>query len=354
MTQNRYVTAVTSPIANVWNRLRYKRPFVPPQQAIILQPGTPADVMLATPMLTQLKRNFPQARFDWAASQSASRIVRNNPAVNRVIPIIETPNSPKNLSLKLLNLLVESDYDTCYIPDFNFDWARVAQQAHIPQRVGLWQGGRGVSLTVPVMKPAGERHRAIINLSLARLGAQKPLFGTIPMSFYPSDLNRKKVSENLLGRLNWQGEKPLVVMNPGPGGEADSICWPLERFVLLGNRLVRKYQAQLILVGEQSDRKIATEVAGMIAAKVANWVEWSSLGDIGALCEVADLYIGNDCGATHIAATMGCATLALFQNTDPGVSAPYHPANEKIEILWRPESDISVKDAETAVEKLLK
>ena len=47
------------------------------------------------------------------------------------------------------------------------------------------------------------------------------------------------------------------------------------------------------------------------------------LDHIGALTEVADLFIGNDAGPTHVAAAVGCKTLAIFGPTDPNVSAPY-------------------------------
>jgi ADP-heptose:LPS heptosyltransferase len=48
-----------------------------------------------------------------------------------------------------------------------------------------------------------------------------------------------------------------------------------------------------------------------------------SLGELGALCEVADLYVGNDTGPTHVAAAVGCATLAIFGPSDPARSAPF-------------------------------
>ncbi len=52
------------------------------------------------------------------------------------------------------------------------------------------------------------------------------------------------------------------------------------------------------------------------------------------MCDVADLYIGNDAGPTHIAAATGCSTLAIYGPSDPAYSMPYHPKGELI-ALWR-------------------
>ena len=44
----------------------------------------------------------------------------------------------------------------------------------------------------------------------------------------------------------------------------------------------------------------------------------------------ANHYIGNDSGITHLAATLGLRTVALFKNTDPGIWAPL---GEHVEVL---------------------
>ena len=59
------------------------------------------------------------------------------------------------------------------------------------------------------------------------------------------------------------------------------------------------------------------------------------LGELGALCELAALYVGNDVGSTYVAAATGCPTLAIYGPTDPAVSAPYM-VNGRVVTLWQP------------------
>jgi ADP-heptose:LPS heptosyltransferase len=109
--------------------------------------------------------------------------------------------------------------------------------------------------------------------------------------------------------------------------------WPVERFALLANHLARKVGVQLLLVGAESDRALATSVAGLSSADTPNLAGRLTLGQLGALAEIADLYIGNDAGSTHVAAAVGCPTLAIFGPSDPAVSGPY-ATKGKVMVLW--------------------
>jgi ADP-heptose:LPS heptosyltransferase len=97
----------------------------------------------------------------------------------------------------------------------------------------------------------------------------------------------------------------------------------------------------------------------MIPGKVINQAGNLSLGQIGALCELAGLYVGNDVGPTYVAAATGCPTLAIFGAADPAVFAPYM-VNSRVTTLWRAyEGDFSwdkgvmVEEAVEAAEALL-
>ncbi|HET9132402.1 MAG TPA: glycosyltransferase family 9 protein, partial [Terriglobia bacterium] len=54
------------------------------------------------------------------------------------------------------------------------------------------------------------------------------------------------------------------------------------------------------------------------------------------------VFIGNDSGITHLAAYLGCPTIALFGPTDPRIWAPI---GRRVTILRRmPLGDISVEE----------
>ncbi|MCA9917229.1 MAG: glycosyltransferase family 9 protein, partial [Anaerolineales bacterium] len=165
---------------------------------------------------------------------------------------------------------------------------------------------------------------------------------------------------------DWLGDVPLVIIHPG-GGEGslheDPLKrWPRERFVLLINHLARQHKAQILLVGGQQDKALAAAIDGMTSVRCANWAGRVTLGELGALAEIANLYVGNDTGPTHIAAAVGCPTLAIFGPSNPKLSAPYSPKAERVVTLWqggdeRPftwEEGVTVTQASKAADQLLR
>jgi ADP-heptose:LPS heptosyltransferase len=130
----------------------------------------------------------------------------------------------------------------------------------------------------------------------------------------------------------------------------------------LGNHAARRHQAKIVLVGAKEDKALTTAVAGMMSNAAVDLAGELSLGELGALCEVADLYVGNDTGPTHVAAAVGCPTLAIFGPSNPAYSQPYG-VKGKVLALWqewdgkRPfswDNGVTVEEAVSAAEKLLK
>lgn len=365
------LTTTAARLARIPFWLLARRPFVPPQKALILQPCCLSQVMLTTPLLAALSRAFPRTRFDWAVSDWARPAVAGNP---RLTELISTgPGRFGEGGWRELRALAQQlrheAYDTCFIPSRSSWLSLLAWQAGIPQRVGLNAGGRGFAHTIAVAPPAGEQHAAAIYLAIASVaGIDTQTGGPLPMEFYPPDAARTAVTKRLIDELDWLGDTPLVIMHPGGGSnpvQTDTRKqWPAERFVLLGNHLARKYQARILLVGGEADQQVAAAIAGMMAAPAVSWAGRAGLGEIGALAEIADLYVGNDTGPTHVAAAVGCRTLAIFGPSDPAVSAPYGNRDQVI-TLWREwyetngqpftwDNGITVAEAVKAADTLLK
>jgi ADP-heptose:LPS heptosyltransferase len=112
----------------------------------------------------------------------------------------------------------------------------------------------------------------------------------------------------------------------------------VERFVRLGNQIQNRFGAKLLLVGGEADMARAKAIKGMTAVELVDWTGSLTLAELGALAEVADVYIGNDTGPTHIAAAMGCNTIAIFGPSNPRFSAPYGSEQEKVQVLWAEEA----------------
>ncbi len=336
-----HITALVARLAGVPFLFSRRTPFHAPHKALILQPCCLSQVMLTTPLLAALSSAFPQARFDWALTEWAVPAVASNKRVTEILPVGERDlqdSSWREIGQLILRLRQEH-YDTVFIPSGSSLLSYIAWQAGINQRIGLDIQGRGFAHTIPVTPPAQVTNRSARALLLAEaVGVDPAICKSATMEYSPPDDKRTAITRRLVEEVDWLGDAPLVVIHPGGGVNpmqtSPMVRWPVERFVILANHLTRAYEASIVLVGMEQEKAAAKAIAGMMAGKAVNYCGQLGLGEVGALCEVADLYIGNDTGTSHVAAATGCRTLVIYGPTNPAYSSPYS-TQDNVHILWR-------------------
>jgi ADP-heptose:LPS heptosyltransferase len=211
---------------------------------------------------------------------------------------------------------------------------------------------------------ADERRTAYLYLSLAAAaGVAESITQAAEMEFTPTDSDRTSVTRWLVEEFDWLGDAPLVVLHPGGGDTPAQMNhakrWPAQRFARLANYLTRAYGVRVIVAGMTVERELAAQVMGMMSVPAANRAGQMSLGQLGALGELASLYVGNEAGSTYVAAATGCPTLAIYGPDDPGVNSPYM-LRGRIQTLWQPyqgqfdwANGVSVDQAIAAADELL-
>lgn len=120
---------------------------------------------------------------------------------------------------------------------------------------------------------------------------------------------------------------PDPVLALAPGANSLGKRWPVERFVRLARQLTAPGGllpgATILLLGDHNDRALVEpHLASLVAIKIINLAGQAPLDVTAACLSLATFYIGNDSGLTHLAATTGTPTLALF---GPGVTWKYRP-----------------------------
>jgi ADP-heptose:LPS heptosyltransferase len=108
-----------------------------------------------------------------------------------------------------------------------------------------------------------------------------------------------------------------VVFQPGAGSTAK--VWP--GFAALADRL-RAAGLPLVALAGPADGPVVQALLEVGALEEDSLVRDWPLREIAALLSLARAVVGNDSGPTHLAAVVGCPTVALFGPTDPAVWAP--------------------------------
>lgn len=97
--------------------------------------------------------------------------------------------------------------------------------------------------------------------------------------------------------------------------------WDLQKYVEVAEELSKDGYHIVILGGKQE--MLRCQEAGIVQNEWIDLAGKLSLAGSAAACRYCDLVIGGDTGLIHIAAAMGCKTLALFSCTDPMLHSPY-------------------------------
>jgi heptosyltransferase-3 len=106
-----------------------------------------------------------------------------------------------------------------------------------------------------------------------------------------------------------------AALHPGSGDAKKN--WPREKFEGLAGRLKGEGCAVRWVLGP------AEEEFSLPKGSEA----WRNvpLPELASLLSVCEVFVGNDSGIAHLAAAVGCPTVALFGASDPDIWAPYGP-----------------------------
>lgn len=124
-----------------------------------------------------------------------------------------------------------------------------------------------------------------------------------------------------LDARGWGGRKILAL---ALGSGALEKNWPAEFFRTVERWWTRERGGITLAILGPAEEKEFGDWRG------AGAVRGLGLGQLAAVLSLADLYIGNDSGPTHLAAAVGAETVALFGPTD---TRQWAPRGERVTIL---------------------
>jgi ADP-heptose:LPS heptosyltransferase len=184
-------------------------------------------------------------------------------------------------------------------------------------RASLARAGRPVVVARAAPPPALGRHAARHVLdTLAPLG---PLPSGLPVARLNVTAADRDAAETWL-EARGIGRGEAIVLQPGAGSVAKS--WP--GFAPLARRLRAASMPVIALAGPADARAVEALVATEAVDQGALARDWP-LPRVAALLSLARAAVGNDSGPTHLAAAVGCPTVAIFGPSDPAVWAPLGP-----------------------------
>ena len=312
------------------------------------------DAVLSTTLLPPLRRHYPRASLEVLTSPWNEELFASAPEVDRVHVLARNRFvRPARFGALAAMLwcgwrLRRRKIDLAIDVRGDFPIALLIWLSGARRRLGWDCGGGGFLLTDSPAHLAGRPEVESRRALLASLGIRpKPGEVFVP-AVSPPEMVRQRVAqwletaEQTSGGLQVVGEagrnahvdpcrrgptrfggQLRIAAHVGAGTAAKQ--WPADHWRELIARLVVRLGAEVVLVGGRGERIIARRITEPSPySGVIDWTGQLGVGELAAVIEQCDLFVGADSGPAHLAAAVGTPVVVLFSGTnDPRQWRPW-------------------------------
>jgi ADP-heptose:LPS heptosyltransferase len=141
-------------------------------------------------------------------------------------------------------------------------------------------------------------------------------------------------TDELLKSKDLKDSSILIGLVPGAGRSwgmnAPFKHWSAENFARLADKLIEKYEAKIIIMGDFFEVGLAKTLVSNMHYKAFDFSGKTTIGQLAALLSKMKLVITNDGGPLHMASALGTKTVSIFGPVDEMVYGPYPPDEKHI------------------------
>jgi len=263
------------------------------------------DIILTTPVVESLLRNFQEAELDVMVGPSGEELFRKHKSIKNVV--IYNKKISTLDKFKLFLSLRKNHYDL--VVDL--------RNTILPLVLGA------KFITNPLRHGKKKRiHKKEVHLSrLDEIGIdiQEAAF------YIPVDDTDKEYVDELLKALK---DRPFITVSPGAKSHVKR--WPIKSFAKLCDRIQKELDYEIVLIGDKNDRIVTERIMFYMETLAFNFIEKTNISQLATLIGRSKLLITNDSAPLHIASAEDIPTLAFFGPTDWKKYGPLAKTKNKV------------------------
>lgn len=300
-----------------------------PREIVVSKYFGLGSLLMATPLLRELRTRFPGARIRVLTFKQNETLVRLFPFVDGVIAV-DGRSIPHLLrsTLAAIDLLRRVRVDLLVDLEFFARYsALVAYLSGAAARVGFSAPGndrtRLLTHSIEIPYPMPIRRAFLSQLVAAGLATADEIERTDFSIYGLRPHVRQESMDRARALLAGLGSRDFLLMNP-VGGEAigKEREWPAEHWTALANRVVKELGLGVVFTGDKSRMEEVRSLAeGCKNAKVHSLAGMTTFDEFVALICLARAVVTIDSAALHIAQSVGTPTVSLHGPELPLVHA---------------------------------
>lgn len=273
------------------------------KRILVIQTAFLGDVILATPLMAELKRIFPESNVDVLVKKGNQSLLENNPNVHKVY-VFDKSNGKFNSMWTLIKEFRKNRYDLIVNLHRYASSGIIAVGSGARKVYGFKKNPISFLYTKKFDHPFGDgTHEVMRNLSLIKeFGA----FAIRRPELYPGKERQEKVS-------SYKSEKYFCL---APASVWFTKQLPEEKWVEL---IIKKAQeGKIYLLGGPGDKDLCERIINASGVKNAeNLAGKLDLLESAELMRDAEMNYVNDSGPLHFASSVNAPVTAFFCSTIP-------------------------------------
>ncbi len=308
--------------------LAEKKMMTTPKNILVRMPNWIGDLILATPVLSDLRKAFPEASITAMCRTPLCDLLKEDQSIDELFCFTKPANDfARREDLRDIIAKIEAGkYDTGVLLTNSFSSAWWFWQGKVKRRIGYSAHFRRFLLTEPLKFPKEKEHIVTSYKKILRpLGI--PVSQTAPR-LYVTDKEVAESKELLYQRGYTKGQK-LIGINPG-AAYGSAKCWPPDRFRALAKKLLSQTPATVVFFGDTTVAPLVKEICAGLPERVIDLAGITTLRELACIIKDCDVLVTNDSGPMHIGAALGTPIVALFGSTDDTVTGPYNQSQSVI------------------------
>jgi len=307
---------------------------------LLFKIGAMGDTLMTTPLVRQLRGNYPQAQIDYLVGKQSARLLDGNKNLDNIAPFDEEIFTKRQIKrwFALIKSIRTERYDLIFVLDKHWIFNLTARLSGIKQRVGFNRYNKERFFLTDKVYYGKIRHDIFCYLDLAKkigLKVDYHDFGMdIPLSKEDLDFADKFWKEHQLENKRTIGISPGGGNNPGQVLQEKIL--PISHYI----KLIKHVKEPVLLFGGPSD-KIKEEQILKECPNTISTIGKSSLKQSLAIMQKCDKLICNDSGPMHMSAAVNKNVISIFGPVHPKRKAPLWKESKYI---WKAEHLYNAKN----------
>jgi heptosyltransferase-1 len=292
------------------------------ERIALIKPSALGDIIHALPVLTALRRRYPQAHITWVVNQVYAPLLCGHRDLDDVLPF-DRRASHRGLRaavgswLGFLRELRQRRFDLAIDLQGLSRTAVMMAATGAKRRVGLSTAREGATWTYTDVVSVAD-FNAIHAVDRCWRIAEAFGVGDVPKEFHIPipDEARRWAEATTRGY-----PRPWLML--GPGARWMTKRWPPEHFAALARRAWDIFGGTVFFVGGAEETAAAAAVRRRLSGPSRDLTGRTTLPHLAALLDRADVMLANDTGPLHLAAALGRPIVAPYTCTRVPLNGPY-------------------------------